>query len=84
MQHLTFPDYIFEFISQVDEKEWVNHKSTKSDRMTEIWWLGIHRPEEYKNFQKTITCINGPSGTTKMEYGLRIKATKDAIQYDGS
>ena len=42
-------EYIYEFISKLEDSDWINHKSTKSDRMTEIWWTPIMRADKYDN-----------------------------------
>ena len=41
-------DYIQDFISRLDDNDWINHKSTQSDRMTEIWWVPIKRPDKFQ------------------------------------
>lgn len=41
-------DYILHYISILEDKDWINHKSTKSNRQTEIWYSPVIRPEKFK------------------------------------
>ena len=40
-------DYLHSYIENLEDKDWINHKSTKSGRNTEIWYTMIIRPEKY-------------------------------------
>ena len=69
-------DYLHKFIDSLDENDWINHKSTKSGRNTEIWWVPIKRPEKFNNLPDNHMAYHMPLVHPKWDTSVDTKLPK--------
>ena len=72
-------DYLHSYIDSLDDSDWVNHKSTKSGRDTEIWYTMIIRPEKFSTLPDDHMAYKFPVVNQKWDPAMNSKLPQ--LQY---